>query len=304
LGITNRIWAQGEDEEYRLGGGDVLQLNLLEQPELDRTITIRPDGTVILPRIGSVALGGLTPAEAEELVNQRLRLYDPDLGEVSLTVLEYNAIRIYVMGAVTTPGSYTFTTPPTLWEVIRAAGGPLDTANLTLVRVVRPQEGGPHTEAYDLTALNTGQGDLPHIQLHPGDTVVVPGGEGLVPQIPAEVGVQVFGQVGVPGTVRITEPERLLTVLMMAGTPLVEAKLNEVWWVHQTDVSNYRSTRVNVKLFLEEGSLAGNPLVYPGDTIRVPTDEPGWFMRFLPVFLGIVGTVVAIMYTYDRITRE
>ncbi len=290
-------------EAYRLGSGDILQLNVVQQPDLDRTLTIRPDGTAVVPQIGPVTIGGLTLEEAEELIRQRLRLYDPAINEVSLTVMEYNALRIFVLGAVTNPGSYSFTSPPTLWAAIRAAGGPSDNANLGVVRVVHQQEAGARSEVFDLSALFTGQGKLPEIQLKPGDTVIVPTSEG-VSRVPSNAGVQVFGAVGSPSTVAVAEPTRLVTVLMQAGTPQTTAALDKVWWVHREEAGRFRSTQVNLRLFLEEGSLAGNPLVYPGDTIRVPVQGPSWLGRFWPALLGTAGTMAAIIYALDRINSN
>jgi protein involved in polysaccharide export with SLBB domain len=121
--------------------------------------------------------------------------------------------------------------------------------------------------------------------------------------VPSEVGVQVFGAVGAPSIVAIPEPTRLITVLMQAGTPQSTAALDKVWWVHREEAGRYRSTRVNLQLYLEEGSLAGNPLVYPGDTIRVPVEKPGWFGRFWPALLGTAGTAAAIIYAIDRVNN-
>lgn len=293
-------YAQPREQEYQLGVGDILQLNVLQQPGLDRTLTIRPDGNAVIPRVGEVQLESLTLLEAEELVRQRLRLFDPSIGDVSLTVTEYNALRIYVLGEVSSPGSYTFNSPPGLWDVIRAAGGPSGGANLSVVRVIHQVDGTTTTETYDASPLVSGQGIMPAIRLHSGDTVVVSGGEGGI-MVPADIGVQVIGAVGVPQTVALSEPTRLLSVLMMAGTPLETGELHKVWWVHREGQSSYRSTRVNVKLFLEEGSLAGNPLVYPGDTIRVPQRGLGWFREFLPFVLSTATAASAILLTIDRL---
>jgi protein involved in polysaccharide export with SLBB domain len=296
-------WAQAQprtDSEYHLGAGDVLQLNVLQRPELDRTLTIRADGTAIIPHIGLLPVAGLTPAEAEELIRQRLHLYDPNLGDISVTVTDYNALRIFVLGAVVNPGSYTFTTTPTIWDVIRAAGGPSEGANLRIARVIRQRDGAAHTETHDLSPLLSGSGTLPDIQLNPGDTLVILPSDGVA-LVPADIGVQVFGSVGIPGTVAISEPTRLVTVLMQAGTPLEDGDLEHVWWVHREDQSQYRSTRVNVRLFLEEGSLAGNPLIYPGDTIRLPGHRRGWIRENLPMFLSSLTATAAILLAIDRL---
>ncbi len=292
--------AQTGGTAYRIGAGDVLQLNVLQQPDLDAQLTVRPDGTAVIGRVGAVALTGLTVAQAEDLVRQRLQLFNPGITDVSLTVLEYNALHVYVLGAVASPGSYSFTTQPTLWAAIRAAGGPLETANLGAVRVVSQDGDLAQTRTYDLSALVSGRGAMPDVLLETDDSVVVPSREGVM-TVPAEAGVQVFGNVGTPGVVSLTEPTRLVSVLMQAGSPLNDSKLHEVWWVHQEGPNTFRSTRVNMRLFLEEGSLAGNPLVYPGDTIRVPAERRGgWWRDALTVATATAAVALAI----DRINSN
>jgi protein involved in polysaccharide export with SLBB domain len=287
-------------QQYRLGNGDVLQLNVLQRPDLDGPLRIRPDGAAVIARVGAVALGGLTIMEAEELVRQRLQLFDPNLTNISLTITEYNALRIYVLGAVTNPGLYTFSTPPTLWDALKAAGGPAVLANLAVVRLVSQHGGQTKSETYDLSSIITGEGAVPNVLLQTEDTVVVPTVEGGF-QVPSDTGVQVMGAVGAPSIVPIQEPTRLLTVLMKSGTPLETGMLNKIWWVHREGPMEYRSTKVNAKLFLEEGSLAGNPLVYPGDTVRLPEDKPGWFGMALPTFLSIATASATIIIAADRL---
>ena len=58
-----------------------------------------------------------------------------------------------------------------------------------------------------------------------------------------------------------------------------------------------------MKLFLEKGSLAGNPLVYPGDTVRVPERRPGWFKEALDVVLKVGTGAAALIIAADRINN-
>jgi len=292
--------ALAQPENYRVGPGDILLLTVPQQPELGGTLTIGPDGTISILRVGSIGITGLTPAEAEELILQRLQLFNPDISDITVSVSEYNALRIFVLGAVANPGPQTFVSRPSLWDAIRAAGGPTDVANLSLVRVVR-QVGGPaRTTTYDLSAIVAGQGELPDPQLNSGDSVVIPVSEGTA-QVPAEVGVQVFGSVATPTTVPIQEPMRLLTVLMLAGSPLVESDLEKVWWVHREADDQYRSTKVNVKLFMQQGRLAGNPLVYPGDSIQVEAAEESWIREHLGLLFSAATATAAVLLAIDRL---
>jgi len=285
--------------DYRLGAGDVVQLNVLQQPTLDRSLLIRPDGSAVIPLVGEVELEGLTLTQAEELVRQKLRLFNHDIVDISLTVTEYNALRVYVLGAVVSPGSFTFDSSPTLWDVIREAGGADPGANLAAVRVISISDNTTTTQTYDLSGLVAGTGGAPQVFLRAGDTVIVPGEEALT--MPTDSSVQVFGGVASPGIYTITEPTPLMTVLMLAGAPLEAAELKKVWWVHADNSGRFDSRLVDLSKFIEEGETASNPLIHPGDTIEVERSQPGFFRTVYPLILGTISTAAAIIFTVDRI---
>jgi polysaccharide export outer membrane protein len=306
LFVVLSAWGAGaqpdlDAEDYRLGPGDVVQLNVLQQPALDRSLLIRPDGTAVIPLVGEVEMAGLTLNEAEELVRQKLRLFNHDIVDISLTVTQYNALRVYVLGAVVSPGSYTFDAAPTLWDALREAGGVSTGANLAAVRVISVDGTATSSRTYDLTGLVAGTGAAPQVLLQAGDTVIVPGEEAR--SVAPDVGVQVFGGVAAPGTYTIAEPTRLMTVLMIAGSPLEAADLEKVWWVHATGNGRYDARLIDVSKFIEEGEMSGNPLIHPGDTVEVKRDEPGFFRTVYPLILGTISTAAAIIFTLDRVSR-
>ncbi len=291
-------------EDYRLGVGDVLQLNVLQQPDLDRELTVQPDGTAFIPLVGETSLAGLTVAEAEQVIRNRLELFNPNIDAVTLSIVQYNALRIFVLGAVANPGPYTFTTSPSLWDAMRAAGGPTESANLNAVRLVRQQETGVMTQTVNLSSLLSGGTEFPAINLRGGDTLIIPNSLEAAAMIAPSDGVQIFGAVAQPSVVPLLGPTRLLTCLMMAGAPLNNAELNKIFWVHNApDEGRYRSTLVNLDIFIEEGKLAGNPLVYPGDTLSVPAHEPGWVSRNLPLILTTLATFGTVYLIYVDANR-
>ncbi|MDO9695377.1 MAG: polysaccharide biosynthesis/export family protein [Candidatus Latescibacteria bacterium] len=284
---------------YRLGSGDVVQLNVLQQPTLDRSLTVRPDGTAVVPLVGEVQIAGLTMREAEQLVREKLRLFNREISDVSLTVMQYNALRVYILGSVANPGSYTFQTAPTLWDVLRAAGGPAPDANLTQVRVVAEGTGETMSSVHDVSGIITGSGTASPVALNAGDTVIVPGS--AMAQVAPARGVQVFGGVAAPGTYLINEPTRLMTVLMLAGAPIETGDLKKVWWVHSDEQGRYTSRPVDLVAFLQRGDLAGNPRVYPGDTVQVPQHSPGFFRTYFPILLGTISTAAAVSIALTRL---
>jgi len=272
---------------------------VLQQAELDRALVVRPDGAVIVPLVGAVPVSGLTIREAEELIRQRLRLFNREIGEVSLTVTQYNALKISVLGAVVHPGEFTFQTSPNLWDAVRAAGGAAPEANLASVRLVRTENGRARTEVHDLSALMSDAGSVAPVQLLAGDAVIVPTRDEAV-VAPAGSGVQVLGSVARQGSLPLTEPARLVSVMLMAGGPLETSNLSSVWLVHPEGGSKFRALKIDVGEFLEQGSLSGNPLVYPGDTVRVPYRGTGFFRSVWPILLSAVTATSAIIIASNR----
>jgi polysaccharide biosynthesis/export protein len=290
-------------EQYRVAPGDVLRLNVPQQSTLDRELTVSAEGNIYLPQIGEVRFDGLTLREAREFLLRRLQLFNPAITEAVLTVMEYSGLRIYVLGAVSSPGSYTFQSPPTLWEVLRVAGGPTASASLAACRLISIQEGRPVSRTVNLSGYMTGD-TFPMDLLQGGDTLVVPTiADGIV-GVPSSSGVQVFGGVGTPTTVPIEQPTELLTVLMLAGAPLETAELDKIRWVHRQGgyASTDRAVRVNMTDFLHNGKPAGNPIVYPGDVVYIPTYREGWFRRNWPLFLSSLTGITTFWLAYDRLS--
>jgi protein involved in polysaccharide export with SLBB domain len=252
--------------------------------------------------IGEVDLLGLTVEEAEQVLSRRLSLYDPGIQQVVLGMVEYNALRIFVLGAVSSPGSYTFESEPTLWDVLRAAGGPAESANLANCRIISVEEDRPRSQTVNLSGYLSGE-SFPDRTLQGGDTLVVPSvADGRV-GVPSRSGVQVFGGVATPTTVPIEQPTELLTVLMLAGAPMTEADLSKVDWVRRPGAGNGdQAQRVNLRDFLEDGRPKGNPLVYPGDVVHLHVQRDGWFSRNLPLFLSFVSAVTTTLLAYDRLS--
>jgi len=293
-------FAQGQTPPaYRLGVDDQVQLGVLQRPDLDRQLVVRPDGTVVVPLVGSVAVAGLTAGEAEHLIRERLRLFNRDIGEVSLTVTQYNALRIHVLGEVSQPGHYAFQAPPTVWDAIRAAGGATADANLTAVRLVREENGVATITTIDVSPLLTGPGPVPSQALRAGDTLLVPSRE-AVAATPAASGVQVLGSVLRPGTYPLTEPTRLISVLLMAGGTVETSALDRVWWVSAEADGRGRASRIDVRHYLRDGSPAGNPLIHPGDTVQVDWRGEGFFRTMWPALLSTVTAATAIIIATNR----
>lgn len=272
--------------------GDVLQMVVPGRPDLDRALVVASDGMVEIPQVGEVRLSGLSLGEAGILLKQRLRLIAPTLDTVEITRAEAASFRVYVIGQVGHPGVLDFPTHPTVWDVMRAAGGPLPTADLRQARVIREGASGPGATPMDLSGMLEGEG-FPAETLRDGDTLVIPRLPDGVSGVPSDRGVKVFGGVGVPSIVPVDGPTPLMDVLMLAGSPTAEANMKKIWWVHGAEGSD-QAQLVNLRLFLEKGDPAGNPLIHPGDTVNVTLSRPGRLQTSFAFLLGTAATLAAV----------
>ena len=153
--------------------GDEVEVKFFYTPKLDEKQMVRPDGTITLQLLGKVRAQGKTP---EELRNDLLRLYAPELKKPKIEVLVRNKSdrKVYVSGEVKTPGNVELKGDLTVLEAIKQAGGFLrpgaDTRN---VLVVRQKNGKQSGCILNLQKVMEGQ-EEPLFFLQPRDVVYVP----------------------------------------------------------------------------------------------------------------------------------
>jgi polysaccharide biosynthesis/export protein len=154
-------------QEYRLAKEDVVEISVWKEPDLSRTVPVRPDGKVTLPLLGDVPAEGLTPAQLEKSVQDKLSplVRDP---RVTVIVHDVNGSRVYVTGMVTHPGAFPLRSHMTVLQALAIAGGLAEFADRGEITVLH-SDGTRHVVAYD--DLVNGK---VRRQLSAGDTVVVP----------------------------------------------------------------------------------------------------------------------------------
>jgi len=124
-----------------IGAGDVLQVTVFGQPDLSAEVSVTDEGEVTLPLIGLLRIAGMSQAELEKLIAQRLRereyLLHP---EVSVTVRQNRSQAVSVLGEVARPGRYPLQGRFTVLDLLAVAGGLTPKADT--VAVLLRKEGG------------------------------------------------------------------------------------------------------------------------------------------------------------------
>jgi len=163
--------AVAAEEPYRIGKEDVLDVSVWRDPDLSRTLPVRPDGFITLPMVGEVQAEGRTTVELEQDIARRLQKYVQS-PRVTVMVREVNSARVFVTGEVQKPGAYPLRGSVTVLQALAMAGGLTEFADRDGMMVIRANNGPRIQVRYSALVDRRAQGaDFP---LQPGDTVVVP----------------------------------------------------------------------------------------------------------------------------------
>jgi polysaccharide export outer membrane protein len=117
----------GEQAEYRIGSHDLLEINVFEAPDLNRSLRVSASGEISMPLLGAIQSTGLTARELEGVIEIKLRQYmkEPHVG-VFVTTVESHPVS--VVGAVKKPGVFQIRGTKTVLEMISMAEGLSDDA--------------------------------------------------------------------------------------------------------------------------------------------------------------------------------
>lgn len=167
------IKAPANDKTYSIQAGDVLQITVWKESDMDREVLVLPDGTVSFPLIGSFMAEGLTPAQVQATIKKKLATLIPD---ASVTVLVKATLghSISVIGQVTKPGELLMGHPLTVMQALSQAGGLTPFASEGNIKILRKVDGKETAIKFPYDDIANGENLEKNIMLMPGDVVVVP----------------------------------------------------------------------------------------------------------------------------------
>lgn len=158
--------------DYRIGPEDLLDISVWKNPELSRTVPVRPDGKVSLPLVNDIKAAGLTPTALRQLLIDRLSEFIP-APEVAVIVREVHSMKVAVVGSVKTPGRYELKSAATVLEMIALAQGFTDFASRDRVVILRQENGEAKRIPFNYRKVAAGD-EQSNLIVQPGDIIVVP----------------------------------------------------------------------------------------------------------------------------------
>jgi polysaccharide export outer membrane protein len=237
-----------------------VNVTVWENADLTGKFVVQPDGAITLPLVGRIKAAGLSVRGFEVQLTRALAdgfLIEP---RVAVTLDQQRGSRIFIFGAVSSPGAYALPDGQTLIEALVRAGY-ATASQVVVVRPKRPSAGPTLPEnAGDAEVIRVNlkelekdveQGSLArNIPLHDGDTVFIPRSD------PTRIFIS--GQVRTPGAFSITENTTVLQALTLAGGVTESAAINRLRIMRIVDG---KQKTINVKI---------TDVVQPGDTLVVP----------------------------------
>ncbi|MEA3276087.1 MAG: polysaccharide biosynthesis/export family protein [Pseudomonadota bacterium] len=163
----------GEGDGYVLQAGDVVNVSVWREPDLDRALLVRPDGGISFPLAGDLMAAGQTIAQLTESLATKLSQFIPD-PVVTVALQENLGNRIYVTGRVTKPGVYLINQDVDVLQALAIAGGLTPFADRDDIKILRRENGVERAIPFNYKQVQRGERLQQNIILRPGDTVLVP----------------------------------------------------------------------------------------------------------------------------------
>ena len=246
-------------QAYVLGPGDVVEISVFGYADLTRLTVILPEGTIMLPLVGTVRAAGLT---VDELARALTRAYARFVKnpQVIVTIREFRKVVVSVLGQVAQPGSYTLVPGARLLDAISAAGGLNEAADPAAVQILRPGQAP--------VSVDVGQALAGHVEANP----ILMGGETIVIKEDLVNLITVTGEVSNPGRYRLRGDMRVLDALALAGGLRGRASLAGARLLRRGV-----SEPLNLDRLLLRQDMTLNIPLQAGDTILIPPDTEDRF---------------------------
>lgn len=196
-------------QNYRLGPGDEVIIDIWGTSEDHLRQTISPEGSIMISQIGPVYLNGMTISDANKHIkNQFSRKYagmDDAETDIQVTLGQIRTIQVDILGEVATPGTFRMSPFSSVFHALYLAGGINDIGTLRNIQVLRNGKKIAGVDIYEY--LFNGKTDG-NIRLQEGDVIIVP---------PYEQLVSIDGNVKRPMYYELKPNETLSTIIEYAG---------------------------------------------------------------------------------------
>ncbi len=191
-------------QNYVLGPGDQLVIDVYGNTQQSEILTISPDGEVTVPNVGPIQVSGLTVSAAQSRIRGKMGKFYTD-SDIKVTVGQTRTIIVNVMGEVKAPGTYTLSAFSTVFNALYMAGGISDLGTMRNVKVIRNGRQISVVDIYEFIIYGRLSGN---VRLQDNDVVQVGAYECIV---------DISGRVKRPMAYEMRKTESLSSLLKYCG---------------------------------------------------------------------------------------
>jgi polysaccharide export outer membrane protein len=173
LALASAFVAQAADSGYAVKPGDVLEISVWKEPDLQRTVLVRPDGAFSFPLVGEIDARGKSVSELNKLVAERLGKYIAD-AVVTVSLTEVKGNKIFVIGQVNKPGEFIVNPSVNVMQALSMAGGVTAFAATNDIKILRRSGTTQQALPFQYGDVVRGKSLNQNVELLSGDIVVVP----------------------------------------------------------------------------------------------------------------------------------
>jgi polysaccharide biosynthesis/export protein len=160
-------------DAYVVGAEDVLSVYVWKEPDMSKSVPVRPDGMISLPLVGEIKAAGYTPVQLQDVLAEAMKKYVSD-PQVTVIVEKVSSLSFNMVGEIAKPGYYPLTRRMTVLDAIALAGGFKDFAKTKKIYVLRKVNGVEERLPFNYKDVIKGKNSQQNIELQPRDTIVVP----------------------------------------------------------------------------------------------------------------------------------
>ncbi|MEK6749106.1 MAG: SLBB domain-containing protein [Pseudomonadota bacterium] len=237
--------------DYVIGPGDTVRLQTYGKMNEEYELEVTRDGTLPFPNVGSIPVAGLRFKEMKDLLQRRVEKQFIGIN-INVSMGTLRSMRVFVLGEVKYPGSYTVSSLATMTHALYASGGVKEIGSLRNLQLKRNGAVIGTLDAYDLLLKGDTSKDL---RLQAGDAVFVP---------PVGPTVSVLGEVRRPAIYELKGDNNIAAVIDTAGglTPIANASGVQIERIDSTRVKSTTDIDFN-------NTLQRTAKLQSGDVIRV-----------------------------------
>ena len=269
-----------QDDRYRIGPGDVLDIRIYNRPQLSRdAVRVEGNGMIRMPLIeNEIQAACLTEGELAKEISTRYAKYYKNL-QVDIFIKEYHSKQVAIIGAVNEQSRFELQRRVRLLELLTYAKGPSAKAGQT-INIVHSTAVSPCKQTDDTdTAAAFSSYKLSDVLL--GDPKSNPYLEaGDIVTLPEADQVYVVGNVFMPLTIALKEPITLTRAIAMAGGLKQDTRKDKIRILRQEPGTTIRK-EITVDLSAIEKKSSEDLALAPNDIIDVPTSAGKSFLRSL-----------------------